>query len=139
MTDKKASVADHYDGNAENYHLQYERNLLTDTSRGYPANYFRMHLLINSFVQNDLKKSQSVNIKIEDYQSQEPFKKQKALFNDISIKDFFATETEKSFPTSKYFESLEDDPRDLTSRQPGRSRPALSSRKKLISSIILAL
>ena len=60
--------------------------------------------VIKSTVQNDVKKLQSINIKIEDYQSQEPFKKQKALFNDISIKDFFATETEKSFPTSKYFE-----------------------------------
>ena len=93
--------------------------------------------VIKSTVQNDVKKSQSVNIKIEDDQSQEPFEKQKATFNDISINDFFATETEKSFRTSKYFESIEDVLRDWTSRQPGRSRPALSSRKKYQASFFL--
>jgi 2-polyprenyl-3-methyl-5-hydroxy-6-metoxy-1,4-benzoquinol methylase len=55
MNKKNESVASHYDGSAENYHLQYERELLADTTRDYPANYFRMHLLINSFVKNGLK------------------------------------------------------------------------------------
>lgn len=55
MNKKNDSVASHYDGSAENYHLQYERELLADTTRDYPANYFRMHLLINSFVKNGLK------------------------------------------------------------------------------------
>lgn len=55
MKDRDDSVAAHYDGSAQNYHLQYERDLLADTTRGYPANYFRMHLLINSFVKNNIK------------------------------------------------------------------------------------
>jgi len=55
MNKNTDSVASHYDGSSEDYHLQYERELLTDTSREYPANYFRMHLLINSFVKNGLK------------------------------------------------------------------------------------
>lgn len=48
-------VASHYDGSSENYHLQYERKYLTDVSRDYPANYFRLHKLINSFVKNNIK------------------------------------------------------------------------------------
>lgn len=55
MTKSKNNIADHYDGSAENYHLQYERDLLSDVTRLYPANYFRMHLLINSFAKNNLK------------------------------------------------------------------------------------
>lgn len=55
MKNSDNAVAAHYDGSAENYHLQYERELLADTKREYPANYFRMHLLINSFVKNNLK------------------------------------------------------------------------------------
>jgi 2-polyprenyl-3-methyl-5-hydroxy-6-metoxy-1,4-benzoquinol methylase len=55
MTKSKDTVADHYDGSAESYHLQYERDLLADATRDYPANYFRMQLLINSFVKNNLK------------------------------------------------------------------------------------
>ena len=62
MTKKKNSIADHYDGSAENYHLQYERELLTDTSRAYPANYFRMHSLINSFVKNDIKQVVEIGV-----------------------------------------------------------------------------
>ena len=49
MNKNTDSVASHYDGSSEDYHLQYERELLADTTRDYPANYFRMHLLINSF------------------------------------------------------------------------------------------
>ena len=49
------SVADHYDASAESYHLQYERNLISDLSREYPANYFRLHQLINSFLENNIK------------------------------------------------------------------------------------
>ena len=49
------SVAKHYDASAESYHLQYERNLISDLSREYPANYFRLHQLINSFLENNIK------------------------------------------------------------------------------------
>ena len=59
---KKDSVASHYDGSAEDYHLQYERDLLLDTTRNYPANYFRMHLLINSFIENNLSKVVEIGV-----------------------------------------------------------------------------
>ena len=62
MKEKKSNVADHYDGSAEDYHLQYERELLADTSRDYPANYFRMHLLINSFLKNDLRRIVEIGV-----------------------------------------------------------------------------
>ena len=55
-------VAQHYDGAAENYHLQYERNLISDVSRDYPANYFRLHQLINAFTQNSVKKVIEVGV-----------------------------------------------------------------------------
>ena len=56
MNSKTDSVQQHYDGSAENYHLQYERQLLSDFDRPYPANYFRLHLLLNSFIQNNVKR-----------------------------------------------------------------------------------
>jgi 2-polyprenyl-3-methyl-5-hydroxy-6-metoxy-1,4-benzoquinol methylase len=55
-------VAKHYDASAENYHLQYERNLVSDISRDYPANYFRLHQLINSFVQNNVRRVIEVGV-----------------------------------------------------------------------------
>jgi len=55
-------VAKHYDGSAENYHLQYERDLISDISRDYPANYFRLHQLINSFTDNNIKKVIEVGV-----------------------------------------------------------------------------
>ena len=44
---KEKKVSDHYDGSADNYHLQYERNLINDLTRVYPGNYFRLQLLVN--------------------------------------------------------------------------------------------
>jgi 2-polyprenyl-3-methyl-5-hydroxy-6-metoxy-1,4-benzoquinol methylase len=56
MEDKnKNSVESHYDISAEDYHLQYERDLLYDLDRVYPANYHRVHLLLNSFLNSDVK------------------------------------------------------------------------------------
>lgn len=55
-------VAKHYNGSAENYHLQYERNLITDVGRDYPANYFRLHQLLNSFTQNNVRKVIEVGV-----------------------------------------------------------------------------
>ena len=52
----KSLVSNHYDGSADIYHLQYERNLIDDLSRVYPGNYFRLQLLVNSFVKNNIKK-----------------------------------------------------------------------------------
>ena len=62
MSDPKKSVAEYYDGSADGYHVQYERELLADTEKYYPANYFRMHLLINSFVKNNLKKVVEIGV-----------------------------------------------------------------------------
>ena len=59
---KKDSVAAHYDGSAENYHLQYDKDLLSDITRDYPANYFRMHLLINSFVESNLSRVVEIGV-----------------------------------------------------------------------------
>lgn len=55
-------VAKLYDGYAENYYLQYERDLISDISRNYPANYFRLHQLINSFTNNNIKKVIEVGV-----------------------------------------------------------------------------
>jgi 2-polyprenyl-3-methyl-5-hydroxy-6-metoxy-1,4-benzoquinol methylase len=53
MEDKKISA--YYDSVAANYELQYARDNLYDTKLVYPANYFRLQLLINSFVENKVK------------------------------------------------------------------------------------
>ncbi len=53
---------DHYDGAAENYHQQYERDKLADIHHAYPANYFRMHLLINSFAKHNLRKIVEIGV-----------------------------------------------------------------------------
>lgn len=62
MSKDKNLVQQHYDGSAENYHLQYERELIFDTDRHYPANYFRLHLLLKSFVRNNVKKVIEVGV-----------------------------------------------------------------------------
>jgi 2-polyprenyl-3-methyl-5-hydroxy-6-metoxy-1,4-benzoquinol methylase len=46
LDDQTASVAAHYDAVAAGYHLQYRREQL-DTSAEYPANYFRLQMLVN--------------------------------------------------------------------------------------------
>ena len=56
------NVAKHYDASAESYHLQYERNLISDLSREYPANYFRLHQLINSFLENNIKRVVEIGV-----------------------------------------------------------------------------
>lgn len=58
----KNSVSTHYDASAANYHLQYERSLLSDVSRDYPANYFRLQLLLNSFIEKNVKKVIEVGV-----------------------------------------------------------------------------
>ena len=56
------SVADYYDATAATNHLQYERAALRDLSRGYPANYFRLQLLLNSFIENDVERVVEVGV-----------------------------------------------------------------------------
>ena len=62
MSKQNNLVQQHYDASAENYHLQYERELLSDTSRDYPANYFRLHLLLKSFINNNVKRVIEVGV-----------------------------------------------------------------------------
>jgi 2-polyprenyl-3-methyl-5-hydroxy-6-metoxy-1,4-benzoquinol methylase len=50
MTKNKKSVVDHYNGVAKDYHLQYNRENIHDSSTRYPANYFRLQILLNSFI-----------------------------------------------------------------------------------------
>ncbi len=61
-TNRENSVAAHYDASAKNYSEQYRRELLTDTNRPYPANYFRLQQLINSFVNKGVKRVVEVGV-----------------------------------------------------------------------------
>ena len=54
-------VEDHYNAVAENYHKQYDREKLLDLKE-YPANYFRLQLLLNSFISKDLKRVLEVGV-----------------------------------------------------------------------------
>lgn len=56
------SVADFYDATAATYHQIYERAGLRDLTRGYPANYFRLQLLLNSFVENSVRRVIEVGV-----------------------------------------------------------------------------
>jgi len=58
----KNSVSEHYNASAANYGAQYERSLLGDISRDYPANYFRLHLLLNSFMDKGVKRVIEVGV-----------------------------------------------------------------------------
>jgi len=62
MLENKKSVIDHYDAVAERYHEQYERDQLYNISAPYPANYFRLQLLLNSFVTKGLKRVIEVGV-----------------------------------------------------------------------------
>ena len=55
-------VSDHYNAIAENYHEQYKRENLLDLDKDYPANYFRLQLLINSFVSKQIKRVIEVGV-----------------------------------------------------------------------------
>jgi len=55
VKDHTKRVIQHYNASAADYHLQYDRNLLRDATQPYPANYFRLQLLLNSFVTKGIK------------------------------------------------------------------------------------
>ncbi len=56
------SVAHYYDADAAGYHQQYDREFLQDTDRKYPANYFRLQLLLNSFMTKNIKRIIEVGV-----------------------------------------------------------------------------
>jgi 2-polyprenyl-3-methyl-5-hydroxy-6-metoxy-1,4-benzoquinol methylase len=56
-----ADVKKHYDAAAAEYHEQYEQEHLF-TSQVYPANYFRLQLLLNSFANKGLKRIIEVGV-----------------------------------------------------------------------------
>ena len=62
MSEIKKSVSEHYDAAADQYHEQYERDRLYDLSASYPANYFRLQLLINSFISKRIKRVIEVGV-----------------------------------------------------------------------------
>ena len=60
--ESQTSVSSHYDAVANHYHEQYQREKLYDTSRYYPANYFRLQLLLNSFITKRVKRVIEVGV-----------------------------------------------------------------------------
>lgn len=59
MSNDPSPVSAHYDAVAERYRAHYDRERLEDPSADYPANYFRLQLLLDSFT------SQGINRVIE--------------------------------------------------------------------------
>jgi len=55
MSNDPSPVSAHYDAVAERYHAHYDRERLADASAEYPANYFRLQLLLDSFVSKGIK------------------------------------------------------------------------------------
>lgn len=62
MTDKKDAVDEHYDAAASRYHEKYDKSKLYDTEAYYPANYFRLQMLLNSFVNRDIRRVIEVGV-----------------------------------------------------------------------------
>jgi len=62
MDENTESVARHYDEVACCYHEQYERDELLNVTRPYPANFFRLQHLINSFISNGIRRIIEVGV-----------------------------------------------------------------------------
>ena len=62
MSESKKSVDSHYDAVASRYHERYERNRLYDLSLPYPADYFRLQLLLNSVISKRIKRVIEVGV-----------------------------------------------------------------------------
>lgn len=62
MTGSKKTVADHYDAVAKKYHEQYNREKIHDYTTKYPANYFRLQLLLNSFINKKIRRVLEVGV-----------------------------------------------------------------------------
>lgn len=56
------AVVQYYDAVATNYHLQYQGDRILDLDAKYPANYFRLQLLLNSFARNNIKRVVEVGV-----------------------------------------------------------------------------
>ena len=55
-------VSDHYDAVASHYHELFERDTLYDTSGSYPANYFCLQLILNSFITTGIQRVIEVGV-----------------------------------------------------------------------------
>jgi 2-polyprenyl-3-methyl-5-hydroxy-6-metoxy-1,4-benzoquinol methylase len=62
MTKNEKSVESHYDAAASKYHELYEKDKLYDLSAYYPANYFRLQMLLNSFISKRSKRVIEIGI-----------------------------------------------------------------------------
>jgi len=62
MSESNNLTEKHYDAAASQYHVQYQRENLHDLSIPYPANYFRLQLLLNSFVSKNIKRVMEVGV-----------------------------------------------------------------------------
>ena len=51
----QSAISKHYDAVASDYECQHGRDGLRDLSRPYPADYFRLQLLLNSFASKGIK------------------------------------------------------------------------------------
>ncbi|MBF0272533.1 MAG: class I SAM-dependent methyltransferase [Magnetococcales bacterium] len=55
-------VTQHYDATASAYQARYNRDFLHDPQARYPANYFRLQLLLNAFINKGLKRVIEVGV-----------------------------------------------------------------------------
>jgi len=62
MDQSSKNVKDHYDAGASRYHELYQKDSLYDSSKPYPANYFRLQLLLNSFITKGVKRVIEVGV-----------------------------------------------------------------------------
>lgn len=62
MPEQNKTVSDYYDAVAADYHDRYNKDILFDHTRRYPANYFRLQLLLNSFMSKGVKRVVEVGV-----------------------------------------------------------------------------
>ena len=62
MSEDKNSVIEHYDASANTSHELYDDQNILDTSVSYPANYFRLQLLLKSFKSKKIKNVLEVGV-----------------------------------------------------------------------------
>jgi len=62
MTDRRALVSEHYDAAASGYYQQYQRENLYALNSDYPANYFRLQLLVNRLASAGVRRVYEVGV-----------------------------------------------------------------------------